>query len=104
MTNAEIIERQRAARAHQAAVPGALDTARAALVDLEGQAMGNDDPPRCSLRAGHLRTLLAEIDRLQLAVKRLNEDLRDEAREAGHSAASAYSEGRHDGMSEARGF
>jgi flagellar biosynthesis/type III secretory pathway protein FliH len=51
-----------------------------------------------------LATLLQEISRLTQQAKRLNEDLRDEAREAQHAASSAYSEGRHEGMREARGY
>jgi hypothetical protein len=97
MTNAEIIEMQRAARAHLVKLPMAVETAKQAIEGKPGHEL-------VELPAGNLSTLLKEIDRLLRLTCRLNEDLRDEAREGQHAAASAYSEGRHEGMRDARGY
>lgn len=103
MTNEEIWKRQQEHRAHVAAVPEAIARAKAATeADAAFAALPNDERPRDCLTAGHVRTLVREVERLQAALKQANQDLRDEQREAQHAASSAYSEGRHDGMQEGR--
>ena len=97
MTNAEILQQQREAAAHRTKLPMAVATAREACEGKPGHEL-------VELPAGNLSTLLREIERLQAALKRASDDLRDEQREAQHAAASAYSEGRHEGLSEGRGW
>jgi hypothetical protein len=104
MTNSEILAQQAAHRAHLAAVPPAIEAARAALADLHGDPIEPTMPVRCIFNTGSLRTLLAELERLQRQVAALRQGLRDEQREAQYAAATAHSEGRHEGLREGRGF
>lgn len=104
MTNEELWKWQQAHRAHLAAVPGALEQARRVLIDFNGLPVADGEAPLDGLTAGQLRTLVREVERLQTALKRANDDLRDEQREAQHAASSAYTEGRHDGIEEGRGW
>jgi hypothetical protein len=97
MTNEEIVKLQRDAAAHRTKLPMAVATAREACEGWPGHRL-------VELPAGNLATLLREIERLQLALKRANDDLRDEQREGQHAAASAFSEGRHEGLNEGRGW
>lgn len=90
MTNAEIIELQRAARQHREALPGAICAARAALHDKKGGAL--PDTFTAYVRVPELRTLLREIERLQKRERDLNEDIREEQR----GQRDAYAEGRYD--------
>jgi signal transduction protein with GAF and PtsI domain len=94
VTNEEVIAHQRAAKAHREALPGAVAEAKAAIQE--------DDKQVVCLFTASVRTLLHEVERLQAALKRANDDLRDEQREAQHAASSAYTEGRHDGIEETR--
>lgn len=100
MTNEELWQRQQQHRAHMAAVPIALDCAKSILS--HPSCPGPELP--VEVPAHVLETLVAEVERLQVALKRAHQDLRDEQREAQHAAGAAYSEGRHDGMSESRGY
>ena len=102
MTNEEIWKIQRAARAHREAVPVALGTAKALLLD--DDCNDRKDDAEVTIPAGQLRTLVAEVDRLQAALRRANEDLRDEQREGQYAAAAAHSEGRAEGLQEGRGY
>jgi hypothetical protein len=104
VTNEEIWRMQRERRAHLAAVPGALEQARRVLTDFNGQPVADGEPPQEGLTGGQLRTLVKEVERLQLALKRANDDLRDEQREGQRAAGDAFSEGRHEGLQEARGY
>lgn len=79
--NVEFHQKLRAHRAHVAAVPAALAAARAATIDLHGQPMSDSEPPRCSVSCAHLRTLVAEVDRLTSLEKQLRQDMREEQRE-----------------------
>jgi sialic acid synthase SpsE len=102
MTNEEIIKLQRDAKAHREAVPGAL--AQAKLMIARKEAEEAADVFSIGLESHTLRTLVKEIERLQAALKQANQDARDEEREARHSAAAAYTDGRHDGIEESRGY
>lgn len=104
MTNEQIWKRQQEHRAHLAAVPGAMGAAKAMVIDLNGVPMADTETPRQGLTCGQVRTLVKEVERLQAEVKRAAQDLRDEQREAQHAAGAAYSEGRHDGIEESRGY
>lgn len=104
MTNEEIWKLQQERRAHLAAVPHALEHAKVLLIDYDGSEIPEGQSPRDGLTAGELRTLVKEVERLQAALKRAHQDLRDEQREAQHAAASAFSEGRHEGLQEGRGY
>ncbi len=104
MTNEEIWKWQKDQRAHLAAVPAALEAAKAVLTDFNGQPLTGSELPLDGLTAGTLRTLVREVERLQAQVKQAAQDLRDEQREGRYAASSAYSEGRHDGISESRGY
>jgi flagellar biosynthesis/type III secretory pathway protein FliH len=99
MTNEEIVKRQREYREHAAAVPVAVNSAKSVIEHFVS------DPALPVEIPGHvLKTLVKEVERLQAAHKQALQDIRDEAREAQHSAASAYTEGRHDGLDEGRGW
>lgn len=98
MTNEEIWKRQQEHRAHLAAVPDALAEAKAATEYIA------DGRQPVSLHAHSVRTLVREVKRLQAALKQAAQDLRDEQREAQHSASAAFAEGRHEGVREGRGW
>lgn len=102
MTNEEIWKAQRAARAHREAVPRVLGTAKALLLADDFTDLPSDAP--VTIQAGQLRTLVDEVDRLQAALRRANDDLRDEQREGQRAAAESFGEGRHEGLQEARGY
>lgn len=97
MTNEEIIRRQREHREHQARLPLALDEANLALQRVA-------DGELVQLTPSALSTLLREIALLQAARKQASQDMRDEQREGQHAAAAAFSEGRHEGLNEGRGW
>lgn len=96
-------EKLRAHRAHMAALPPAIALATGLVIDFDGRAMSDAEPPRDGLTCGMLRTLLAEIERLQGQVKQQHKDAieaeREFAREARQIAAEARFEERshHDG-------
>jgi hypothetical protein len=96
-------EKLRAHRAHMAAVPPAIALAAGLVTDFDGQPMADGEPPRDGLTCGALRTLLAEIERLQFQVKQQQKDAieaeREFSREARQIAAEARFEERshHDG-------
>lgn len=90
MTNQEIIDRQRAAREHQERLPEAIEEAK---LSVSGPAKPDDHrAPHDNLTAGHVRTLLREIERLQAGMKLLQEDLKESERSHGDT----YSQGRSD--------
>jgi hypothetical protein len=95
MTNEQIREAQRAASAHRQAVPLALGTARALLLD--DNFNDHEDSTTVEIQAGQLRTLVEEVDRLQAALRRANDDLRDEQREGQRAASDARAEGYAEG-------
>lgn len=100
MTNKEIWEWQQEQRKHLALVPLAVANVGERLIDFNGQPMADNEAPRDGIICAELRVLLKEIERLQAALKRANEDLRDEEREGRHAAGAAYAEGRHDALRE----
>jgi hypothetical protein len=104
MTNEEIWKAQREHRMHMALMPVAIANVKARLIDFDERPIADNEAPRDGILCGELRVLLKEIERLQAAVKRANDDLRDEQREGQRAASSAYSEGRHDGLSESRDY
>ncbi len=91
MTNEQIIAYQRRQRELRASGETIASRLReAASVDAYGAA---------------LMTEAADvIDHLHALIQRMNKDARDEQREAQRSAGDAYSEGRHDGIQETRGY
>ncbi len=94
----EYHEKRRQYRAHMAAVPPALALVNGLVIDFGGQPMVDGEPPRDGLTCGTLRTLLAEIERLQAQVKQQQKDAveaeREFAREARDIAAEARFEER----------
>lgn len=96
-------ERLRAHRAHMAAVPLMLALAKMLVIDFDGKPMADDEEPRDGLTCATLRTLVAEIERLQGQVRQQQTDAveaeREFAREAREIAAEARFEERshHDG-------
>jgi hypothetical protein len=104
MTNEEIWKRQQEYRAHMAAVPAALEAARGATFGFNGEPLGDGEEPGSGLTCAALRTLIAEVERLRAALKQANQDMRDEQREGQYAAGAAYSEGRHEGLREGRGW
>lgn len=76
-------EKLRAQRAHIAAVPGALDMARRLI-----EAAPADDTREA------LRTLVAEVERLQASVQQLQKDMREEQREFQREARDIAAEAR----------
>lgn len=96
MTSAEIIEMQRAAKAHREAFPLMFAEAKGLIMDFDGSDMVDGGPPRDGLTVGHVRTLIREIERLQKQVASHAEDQREAARDA----RDAYQQGRWDGRYE----
>lgn len=96
-------EKLRAHRAHMAAVPLALDAAKTMVVDLHGEPMADDEAPRQGLTAGHVRTLVHEVERLQAREKQLLQDANEAQREFSREAREIAAEARSEGRDEARG-
>lgn len=102
MSNEEIIARQRAHRAHQAAVPMALGLARTLSVDHDGRDMVDGEAIRDGLTCAQLRTLVAEIDRLTLLVRQQQRDAAEEQREFQREARDIAAEARWQAIEETR--
>jgi hypothetical protein len=93
----------RARQAHLAAVPLALEHARSLLIDFNGQPLADGEAQRDGLTAGELRTLVAEVDRLQALVKQQQRDAAEEQREFQREARSIAAEARWEAQEETRG-
>lgn len=83
-------EKWRAHRTHMAAVPGAIAAAKQAS---EPDEFG-DMPPTCSLPGATLRTLVAEVERLQAALQQAHKDAREEQLEFQREARDIAAEAR----------
>lgn len=94
MADEQFYEKLRAQRAHIAAVPAALEQARRVLIDFNGQPLVDGEPPIDGLTAGQLRTLVAEVERLQAALKQAHKDAADEQREFQREARDIAAEAR----------
>lgn len=91
MTNQEIVALQRRRRElHASSQTIAARLRTAALCPAEPSAL--------------MREAADVVDFLQALVAQMRKDANEEAREAQRACGDAYSEGRHDGISEARGF
>lgn len=91
MTNAEIIEYQRRRRALR-------ESAQTVAARLRAAALCPADPSALMREAADV------VDFLQSLVAQMRKDANEEARESRRACGDAYSEGRHDGINEARGF
>jgi hypothetical protein len=87
-------EKMRLHRAHMAAVPPAIALATGLVTDFDGQPMVDGEPPRDGLTCGTLRTLLAEIERLQGQVKQQHKDAIEAEREFSREAREIAAEAR----------
>jgi hypothetical protein len=92
--NTEYHEKLRAYRAHMAAVPIALALAKGLVTDFDGSPMFGGQPPRDGLDCDTLRTLLAEIERLQAQVKQQQKDAMEAEREFAREARDIAAEAR----------
>lgn len=101
MTNEEIYERQRAYRAHQAAVPAALQAARVACDRFQVTGLPIV-ATTVTLDLSHLQTLVAEVDRLTALVKQQNKDAMDAQREFSRDARDIAAEVRWQTLQETR--
>lgn len=81
-------------RAHVAAVPAALLAVRTAVTDTNGQPLALGRWMRDDVTADQLRTLVAEVDRLQALVKQQQKDAAEEQREFQREAREIASEAR----------
>jgi hypothetical protein len=103
MADTDFAAKYMAHRAHLAAVPAALALAKRMTVDLNGADMADGEPPRSGLTCAVLRTLVAEIERLQAQVKQQQQDAAEEQREFQREARDIAAEARwqerqeHDG-------
>jgi uncharacterized protein (UPF0335 family) len=93
----------RAHQAHIAAVPAALEAARNAVTDFNGEQMQDGEAPIECMTAGQLRTLVAEVERLQSLVKQQQKDAAEEAREFQREAREIAAEARWQAQNEERG-
>lgn len=96
MSNAEFHAKYLAHKAHVAAVPGALEAVRRALTDSMGEPLTYDEALIEGLRCGHLRTLVAEVERLQAQVKQQQADAIEAQREFSREARDIAAEARWD--------
>lgn len=101
--NAEFHEKLRAHRAHMAAVPPAIALATGLVIDFDGQPMVDGEPPRDGLTCGTLRTLLAEIDRLQQRVELQQKEAAEAQREFSREAREIAAEARFEERSQHEG-
>lgn len=97
MTDAtDFYAKYRAHQAHKAAVPAALALARELVIDFNGQPMVDGEPPRDGLTCSHLRTLIAEVDRLTALVSQMHKDAAENEREFAREARDIAAEARWD--------
>lgn len=101
MSTADFNEKLRAHRAHMAAVPGALSVARVLIANFDKADAA--EPMSFGIEAATLRTLLAEVDRLQAQVAQLQKDMREEQREFQREARDIAAEARRDERESGRG-
>ena len=92
-TNAEIVEMQRKARA---AAEG-RKTLATRLRDVSPDAASTPCRNLC-------REAAEAVEYYERLLAQMRQDAKDEALESQRSAGSAYADGRHDGMEEARGW
>jgi hypothetical protein len=70
-----------AMKARQAAVAAVMETLREACLDVHGNSMGDDAEPYSSPTCGEIRTIVAEVDRLNALVEQQRKDAREAERE-----------------------
>lgn len=90
MSDTAFYEKYRAHREHMAQVPHAMKAAR----DLLADAATDESTHAVSMDVDKLRTLVAEVDRLQAALKQAHKDAAEEQREFQREARDIAAEAR----------